>query len=129
MLRRIERNSVGACVAIALICFAASRGDVLYALGAVGGGLIVAISYRGIKAGIDAATLVADRSARARRAVVVGLVKFFTRYGILALAAYVIMARLRLPALAVIAGASSLVVAVTLEAVRPDRKEPPHNVE
>jgi len=34
------------------------------------------------------------------------------------LAAYVIMARLRLPPLAVFAGASSLVVAVAVEAVR-----------
>jgi hypothetical protein len=48
----------------------------------------------------------------------IGLVKFFTRYAILALAAYVIMARLRLPPLAVFAGASSLVVAVAVEAVR-----------
>jgi hypothetical protein len=48
----------------------------------------------------------------------IGLVKFFTRYAILAVAAYVIMARLRLPPLAVFAGASSLVVAVAVEAVR-----------
>jgi hypothetical protein len=60
-------------------------------------------------AGLDGWT--AGRRAR-------GLVKFFTRYAILALAAYVIMARLRLPPLAVFAGASSLVVAVAVEAVR-----------
>ena len=56
--------------------------------------------------------------ASLQRNVVVGLVKFFTRYGILAAVAYVIMARLRLPPVAVIAGASSLVIAIMLEAVR-----------
>jgi hypothetical protein len=45
-------------------------------------------------------------------------VKFFTRYAILVLAAYVIMARLRLPPVAVFAGASSLVIAVMVEALR-----------
>jgi hypothetical protein len=50
--------------------------------------------------------------------VAIGLVKFFTRYAILAVAAYVIMARLRLPPVAVFAGASSLVIAVMVEALR-----------
>jgi hypothetical protein len=137
LLRRIERTSVMACAAIAVLSWAVAGWRLSYALGALGGGAIVAISYRGIKAGIDAVTLMgatnptrragrAEASAR-RRAVASGLVKFFTRYAILAVAAYVIMARLRLPPVAVIAGASSLVVAVTLEAVRPHRKEPPHN--
>jgi len=120
LLQRIERTSVGACAAIAVASWGLSGWHVSYALGALGGGLLAAISYRGIKGGIDALAT--------RRAVAFGLVKFFTRYGILAVAAYVIMARLRLPPVAVIAGASSLVVAVTLEAVRPHRKEPPHNV-
>ena len=56
---------------------------------------------------------------KGRTRVVFGLVKFFTRYGILAAVAYVIMARLRLPPVAVVAGASSIVVAVMAEAVRP----------
>jgi hypothetical protein len=52
-----------------------------------------------------------------------GLVKFFTRYAILTAAAYVIMARLALPPVAVIAGASSIVAAVAMEAVRHRRGE------
>jgi hypothetical protein len=84
----------------------------------LGGGLLVAISYRGIKGGVD--TLVGAVSGRPKTGarVAIGLVKFFTRYAILAAAAYVIMARLRLPPLAVFAGASSFVVAVAIEAVR-----------
>ena len=46
------------------------------------------------------------------------LVKFFTRYAILSAAAYVMMARLRLPPVAVFVGASSIVVAVMFEAFR-----------
>jgi hypothetical protein len=110
-LRRIERSSVIACAALAVAAGVLTR-RVDAPLGVLGGGALVAISYRGIKAGISA---VVNGGAKP---VAIGLVKFFTRYAILALAAYVIMARLRLPPLAVFAGASSFVVAVAIEAVR-----------
>jgi hypothetical protein len=122
MLRRIERRAVVSCAIMALGAWAIARGRVDAPLGVVGGGALVWISYRGIKSGVDA--LAERTSSRVR--VAVGLVKFFTRYGILAVAAYVIMARLRTPPLAVFGGASSLVVAVMIEAFR---KKPPHNVD
>jgi hypothetical protein len=116
-LRRIERFSVMACAALAIAAGILTwRLDA--PLGVIGGGALVAISYRGIKAGI---TSVVDTSARrdgGSKPVVIGLVKFFTRYAILAVAAYMIMARLRLPPVAVFAGASSLVIAVMIEALR-----------
>jgi len=118
-LRRIERHSVLACVALAVAAgLLTQRVDA--PLGVLGGGALVAISYRGIKAGITAmvgATGPGGGAGRARN-VAIGLVKFFTRYAILAVAAYVIMARLRLPPVAVLAGASSLVLAVAFEALR-----------
>ena len=114
-LRRIERHSVVACLVLAAAAGIVTR-RVDAPLGVLGGGALAAISYRGIKAGISA--LVDAAGGAGRRAVAVGLVKFFTRYAILAVAAYVIMARLRLPPVAVFAGASSLVVAVTFEALR-----------
>jgi hypothetical protein len=132
VLRRVERNGVIACGVMAALAWASAGGRVDAALGVLGGGLLVAVSYRGIKGGIDA--LVGGMgegtaSAGARRThAAIGLVKFFTRYAILAAAAYVIMARLRLPPIAVFAGASSLVVAVTVEALRPVRSKPPGNV-
>jgi len=113
-LRRIERDSVIACAALAVTAGIITRG-VEAPLGVLGGGALVAISYRGIKAGIST---VAESEGVGSRPVAIGLVKFFTRYAILALAAYVIMARFRLPPVAVFAGASSLVLAVTVEAVR-----------
>jgi hypothetical protein len=87
-------------------------------LGVLSGGLLVAISYRGIKAGISALVHASSPEGGGPRRVAIPLVKFFTRYAILAVAAYVIMARLRLPPVAVVAGASSLVAAVTFEAIR-----------
>jgi len=122
ILRRIERRAVASCAVMALGAWAIARGRVDAPLGVLGGGALVWISYRGIKSGVDA--LVDRTTSRAR--VAIGLVKFFTRYGILAIAAYVIMARLRMPPLAVVGGASSLVVAVMIEAFR---KKPPHNVD
>jgi len=122
MLRRIERRAMLSCAIMALGAWAIARGRVDAPLGVLGGGALVWISYRGIKSGVDA---LGDRTT-SRVRVAVGLVKFFTRYGILAVAAYVIMARLRMPPLAVFGGASSLVVAVMIEAFR---KRPPHNVD
>jgi hypothetical protein len=115
VLQRVERDGLIACGAMAAAAWALARGDTNAPLGVMGGGVLVWISYRGIKSGIDALTGIGGGT---RLKAAIGLVKFFTRYAILALAAYVIMARLRLPPLAVFAGASSLVVAVAVEAVR-----------
>ena len=124
VLRRLERDAVVACGAMALAAAAIARSNALgAAAGVVGGGALVWISYRGIKAGIDA---VMSRGG-GRGSTALGLVKFFTRYAILAAVAYVIMARLRLPPVAVVAGASSLVVAVIVEALRSLRQNPPRN--
>jgi len=118
VLRRIERHSVIACAALAVAAGIVTRG-VEAPLGVLGGGALVAISYRGIKAGISTVVDTGHGGARGgSRPVAIGLVKFFTRYAILAVAAYVIMARLRLPPVAVFAGASSLVIAVMVEALR-----------
>jgi hypothetical protein len=102
---------------MAALAWVLARGDPAAPAGVFGGGALVWISYRGIKGGVEVLT----GRVRGRTSVAVALVKFFTRYAILAVAAYVIMARLRMPPVAVIAGASSLVVAVALEALRGSR--------
>jgi hypothetical protein len=116
-LQRIERHSLLACAALAAGAAIVTR-TVGAPLGVLAGGLLVAISYRGIKAGITAAVGGGSGGPEGTRTAAIGLVKFFTRYAILAVAAYVIMARLRLPPVAVFAGASSLVIAVMIEALR-----------
>ena len=105
-LRRIERDSVVACVVLAAAAAVLTR-RLDAPLGVLGGGALVAISYRGIKAGIEVLVEAGDAGGGEAGAtgtrsggsgkVAVGLVKFFTRYAILAVVAYVIMARLRLP--------------------------------
>jgi hypothetical protein len=116
-LRRVERDGTIACAVMAVAAWAIARGAVDAPLGVLGGGAIAWISYRGIKGGIDAVALAGPGGWTARQRLM-GLVKFFTRYAILTVAAYVIMARLRLSPVAVVAGASSVVVAVAVEALR-----------
>jgi hypothetical protein len=120
LLRRVERNGMIACAAMAAAAWALA-GNVSAAAGVFGGGAIAWVSYSGIKGGVDVLTGVSSGGGSRRAGMAAGLVKVFTRYAILAVAAYVIMARLRLPPVAVCAGASSLVVAVMVEAVRPRR--------
>ncbi len=110
-LPRLERDAVIACAVMALAVLAMPSGGGWAALGVVGGGALAGISYGGLKAGVYGAAGRAPGRGRA-------LVKFFTRYAMLAVAAYVMLARLRLPAWAIAAGASSLVVAVAIAAVR-----------
>jgi hypothetical protein len=81
------------------------------AVSVVCGGLLAWISYRGIRSGVDAAL-----SGQKRR--VLPLVKFFTRYAILAFVAYVMLARLRLHPIGVIVGATSIAVAGAAAAIR-----------
>ncbi len=118
VLRRVERGAIVACLVMAAIAYPIGRWRVAAPLGVLGGGLLVAISYRGIKSGIDVIVSAMTGGGSGRGNAAWGLVKFFTRFAILAVAAYVIIARLRLPPVAVCAGASSFVVAVAVEAMR-----------
>ena len=76
----------------------------------LGGGLLSEISFLSIRGGLD------DMAARRRggRAVL----KIAGRYALLGFLAYVMIARLRLPPLGLIAGASSVVAAAGAEALR-----------
>jgi hypothetical protein len=91
------------------------------AAGVIAGGLLSAISYGAIKSAIDVLVGQATSGTVAPRLRFWALVKFFTRYAMLALTAYVITAQLRLHAAGVVAGASSLMIAATAEAFRSAR--------
>jgi len=108
-LRRFERTSIVACLVLALAGVAITSGDWWMGAAVIGGGALAAISYASVKAGVEGAA----SGARAW-----SLVKFFTRYGILALSAYVMLVRLRLHPVGVLAGASSPVVAAMVAAAR-----------
>ena len=110
-VRAVERTALVACLAMAAVAAFVPLGGWRAGLGVLGGGLLAAVSYRGLKAAVFGL-------GSGRHGHVGALVKFFTRHAILALAAYAMLARLRLPAWAIAAGASSLVVAVAIVAAR-----------
>ena len=128
MIERIARATAIACVVIAAL-FGLWKRDLASPLGVIGGGLLIGLSFWAIRGTVD--TLIALRGGLPRRsgeAAEAGetrrissrlaLVKFFTRHGILALAAYGMMVRLHLDPVGLLAGVSSLGVAVAVEALR-----------
>ncbi len=129
LLKRVERTAVVVCALMAVVALALTRGRFLPAVAVLCGGALASVSYRLIVAGAGgmADTMApratdgppAGRVAPARvahpavTAAIVG-----GRYALLALLAYVMIARLRLPPLGLLAGASSVVAAVSIEAFR-----------
>ena len=117
MIARVARDTAFACAAIALL-FLLWKRNLAAPLGVIGGGLLIGISFWAIRGTVD--TLVALRAdgetGRISRLFV--LVKFFTRHAIVALAAYGMMVRLHLDPVGLLAGVSSLGVAVGVEALR-----------
>jgi len=114
-LTRVARDTAIACGLMAEAAALWRPGSWQVPLGVVGGGLLVGVSFWAIWGGVEAWT-------RPRREGGSGagfrLVKFFTRYAILAVAAYGMMVRLHLDPVGMLAGVTSLVVAAGLEAVR-----------
>jgi hypothetical protein len=126
-LRRLERDTLlvgGGLTLAALLLWPSHPGR---AAGVAGGVTLIALSYLGIRSGIDAAWprsepgVAPDGSAtpvsgdlRAR----FGFVKFFTRHAILGLSAYVMMARFEFDPMAMLAGVSTPVIAATIEFAR-----------
>jgi hypothetical protein len=123
-LRRLESTAIVACLAMAGLAMAFSSGRTAPALAVLGGGLLIGFSYWTIGSGIGALGTVftASRTATDRAAppprVAWTMAKVVVRYALLALLAYVMIARLRLHPLGLLAGASSVVVAASVEAFR-----------
>ena len=117
MIARIARDTAIACVLIAIL-FLLWKRNLASPLGVLGGGLLIGMSFWAIRGTVD--TLVAMRTGgqtgRISRLFV--LVKFFTRHAIVALAAYGMMVRLHLDPVGLLAGVTSLGVAVGVEALR-----------
>jgi hypothetical protein len=117
-LRRLEWTAIGVCLAMAGVALVLAAGQPSFAAGVIAGGLLSAFSYRTI--GFGLATLGTPPAGRAGRVPALGstMVKVMGRYALLALLAYVMIARLRLHPLGLLAGASSVVVAASVEALR-----------
>jgi hypothetical protein len=107
---RLGRNAVLACVVMAVLAAILAR-DIWYAASVIGGGVLIGVSYLSIAGGI------------ARGAASISLINMALRYALLGFLAYVMIARLRLPPLGLILGASSFVVAAAIESVSLLRKK------
>ena len=133
LLKRLERTSQVFCVGAAAVALGVRRGNPDVAVGVLGGGLLILISYWAIKTSIDGllAALVPASAAggeeeakdaaarRANRARTAGfLLRLVGRYALLGFGAYVMIARLRLHPVGLLIGVSSAVFAATVEAIR-----------
>jgi hypothetical protein len=116
MIRRVGRMSVAVCLiaaAVALWRFGAAA-----ALGVLGGGLLIGISFYTLGSGVSALVMAASGGASARGVVLRSLVKLVLRYALLGFLAYVMIARLRLHPIGLLVGASSVPAAAFVEAAR-----------
>ena len=117
MIERIARNTAISCVVLAALAYAWTR-DIFVLLGVLGGGVLIGISIWAITGTVDALIALRSSGETPRKSTTLQLVKFFTRHGMLALAAYVMMVRLHLDPLGLLAGVSSLVIAAAVEVLR-----------
>jgi hypothetical protein len=127
-LGRIERGALVWCGLLALGALAWRRGSPDVAMGVLGGGALVGASYWAIKTSVTRLTGTLARrgaatgsGAGARPGLGLALAVFVLRYALLGVLAYVMIARLRLHPVGLLLGASSLVAAAAVEAVRAAR--------
>jgi hypothetical protein len=120
LLRRIGRTAVIVCALMAVIALVMSSAPLRSAFAVIGGGLIAGVSYLAIQSGVSTLVerLVVSDAPPRRPALRWAVTKLTLRYALLGFGAYVMIARLRLPPLGLLAGASSIVAAVAVEAVR-----------
>jgi hypothetical protein len=122
VIRRLQWGGVIWCVVAVAVALIGWPGRLDMAAGIVGGGVLTAVSFLAIKSSIDAVlglvSVAADDPGRRRRIAAGALFKMTGRYALLAVLAYVMIARLRLHPVGLIVGASSLVVSAAFEAGR-----------
>ncbi len=116
-LARIERRAIWIAAGLAVLALVAPPAGPPVAAGVFGGALIGGVSYWAIKRGVSGLSeaMVGGASARARSAR--ALIMLVGRYALLALIAYVMIARLRLSPLGLLLGASVIPAAVAVEAL------------
>jgi hypothetical protein len=117
VIERLARRTAIACVVIAVL-FAIATRRVAAPLGVLGGGLLIGLSFWAIRGAVDTLIRVRSESETGGKSAGFSLVKFFTRHAIVALAAYVMMVRLHLEPVGLLAGVSSLGIAVAIESFR-----------
>ena len=127
LLRRLERDTVVASGALALVALARWPNQPARALGVLGGAALVAAAYWRIRSSVYAAFPLPDVSdtstgsgtpQRVAGASKPGFVKSFTRNAILGVGAYVMIARFEFDPVAMLAGVTTPALAAAVELVR-----------
>jgi ATP synthase I subunit len=120
-LARLKRETMIAVAVLATITLVLRPTQPRIALGVLGGGVLVGLSYWGVRGVGDVVAEVGKPSENRGDLRRWALVKFFTRHAILALAAYGMMARLQLHPLGLLIGVSAPAVAAAFEVLRGKR--------
>jgi len=121
LLQRVGRTAMVVCAVMTSVALIFSPTHLMSAAAVIGGGLIAGGSYVAIQSGVTALVdrMIGGANPPSRReALRATVLKLTGRYALLGFAAYVMIARLRLPPLGLLAGASSIVAAVAVEAAR-----------
>ena len=117
MIARVARDTAVVC-AVLIAVAALWKRDFATPAGVAAGGLLIALSFWAIQGAVDALIRRRSEGEGGRKKARFQLVKFFTRHVMLALAAYVMIVRLRVDPVAMLVGVSSLGAAAAVEAVR-----------
>ncbi len=116
VIGRIARGAAVICLGAAVAALVVA--GVRPALGVVGGGLLIGISFHTLGSGVAAVVTAASGQTAGRRLMARSLLKLVVRYALLGFLAYVMIARLRLHPIGLLVGASSVPAAAFVEAVR-----------
>lgn len=119
-LRRVQRDAGIVAVVMALGALALMRGRPEGSLGVLAGGALMAVSFRAIRGGVDAA--IRRQTGSGSGAGAWAAIRFIGRYGVIALLAWVILVPLQASPLGVFAGVTAPIVAIGIEAVRLTRR-------
>jgi len=125
-LRQFECDAAIACGAMAIVALAVGRGRPDGAAGVLAGGALTGLSYWALKGAVNLVAALAGRHRpesdpepplpAGKRAVLA--VKFFSRYALLAVGAYVMLTCFRVHPVGLLAGATTPFVAVLAQIVR-----------
>ena len=116
LVGRIARIAAGICIGATALAWGLSGARL--ALGVLGGGLLIGVSFYTLGGGVSAVVAAASGGEPNRRTVGRALVKLVLRYALLGFLAYVMIARLRLHPIGLLVGASSVAAAAFVEAAR-----------
>ena len=120
-LRRLQRTTLFSIAALTFAALVFQPTQPRIALGVVGGGVLIGLSYWGLRPMADVVAKPRNFAEKRPSFRIFALVKFFTRHAILAFAAYGMMARLELHPIGLLIGVSAPAVAAAFEAMRASR--------